>query len=83
LQSGRVFIFQRSPQGDQAARVVEMVVGQDDGIDRAQVDAELGRVLEHRVRALTGVEEHGMPVGLDERRVTPLAHAAKLGEHGG
>jgi hypothetical protein len=60
-----------------------MVMAQDDCVDSAQVYSEFLGILEHRIRTRPGVEQYHMTVGLYERCVSPLAYAAKLGQHGG
>ena len=45
-----------------------MVVTQDDGVDGAQVDAELCGVLENGVRPHARIEENRVPIGFDKGR---------------
>src|SRR2546428_608627 len=80
-QRGRVLFRELAPQGRETTRVVAVVVAQHDVRHAREVDAELARILEHRLGAVPRVEQEAAPVGLHEGGEPPLAHAP-IREHG-
>jgi hypothetical protein len=69
-------------QGQQATRVIRVVVAEHDLRNLGKVDLQLARVLEDGVRPRARVEQDPMAVHLDDRSETPFADAF-VREHGG
>ena len=72
---------QLAPQRHQAARVVAVMMAQDDLGHAAQVDLQLARIVQHGLGPSARVEQDAMAVGHHQGRKTPLADPGPVGQH--
>lgn len=66
---------ERAEQDGQAAGVVAMLVGQEDGVDFGRVEADNLEALEGLFRAETGIDQDGSAIGAENSRVAIAAAA--------